>query len=84
MSLGPTTAPAATYQAVRAVLLRYVSRIIVDSMLTCASDRAAVPLPPKNLLQIERLIQELSPGIRTFCAADSLTQLMLDLVEVLE
>jgi hypothetical protein len=72
------------YQVLRELLLRYASSITVDSMLTAACKKARVTPPVIDVARLELLIQELSPGIRTFCVPKEIPKLMLELADLME
>jgi len=71
-----------TYKQVRTVLLQYGSTITVDSMLAIACRRLGAT--PESLSEgdLDALLQELSPGIRLFCAPERVPHMMLDLASI--
>lgn len=72
------------YQAMCNLLLRYASRIAVISMLNVVCGKHAIEQPPQSLSHLELLIEDLGVGIRMFCPAHEVPQLMLALAEILE
>ena len=72
------------YDALCELLLRYASRITVISMLTVVCKNRGIEQPPQSLQHLERLVEELSPGIRMFCPAHEVPRLMLAIADILE
>lgn len=72
------------YQSLCEILLRYTSRITVVSMLTVVCRNHDIAQPPQSLAHLERLVEALSHGIRTFCPAHDVPRLMLSIAEILE
>lgn len=72
------------YQTLCEILLRYTSRITVISMLTVVCRNHGIEQPPQSLDHLERLVEALSHGIRTFCPAHEVPRLMLAIAELLE
>jgi hypothetical protein len=72
------------YAAIRAVLLRYLSPVLVESVL--ARSLQAHQLSPQALTRAElaELTSDVMVGLRLFVPEQRLSQLMLDLAEVLE
>jgi hypothetical protein len=72
------------YGEIRAVLLRYLSPILVDSVL----DRAmrARNLSPAHLSEsaLAEITSDIMVGLRLFVAEERLSQLMLELAETLD
>ena len=66
------------------LLLRYASRITVISMLAVVCKNCSIDQPPQSLQHLEKLVEALSPGIRTFCPAHEVPRLMLALADLLE
>lgn len=77
-------APEGAYDKLRAVLLGYASRITVDGILSIAVDRAKVDPKAIDTAGLERLIHELSPGIRVFCRSEDVPKMMLELAGLFE
>lgn len=73
----------AAYLRCRDVLLRYLSRTSVDIILPRAcTERCLDPLEVQGE-QLHEIVQQLSPGMRLFCRPEQLTELMLELAELL-
>lgn len=68
-----------TYHRLRSVLLRYQGAHVVDSMLAVACRKTGVAPPDVRPEHLERILHELSHGIRAFCAPESLGQMMVEL-----
>ena len=81
----PRHAPPDAYQKLREILLHYASRISVDGLLGSALARAKVDNPHAiDDDGLERLIAEVSPGIRLFCKSEDIPKLMLELAGLFE
>ncbi|MEO8904055.1 MAG: hypothetical protein ABI488_17095 [Polyangiaceae bacterium] len=72
------------YTRVRQVLLRYLSGILVDSVLDKAVHaRNATPMNLSTSL-LGEITSDIMIGLRLFVEEDQLPQLMLELAEILE
>jgi hypothetical protein len=81
----PETGVAARrYVMVRDVLLKYLSPMMVDSVLARALRSRQITPDIVSQAQLEELACDIMVGLRLFVAEDRLPQLMLDLAEVLE
>ena len=72
------------YAAMRAVLLRYLSPILVDSVLERALDARGLTARAVNPAQLPELASDIMVGLRLFVPEQRLSQLMLDLAAVLD
>jgi hypothetical protein len=72
------------YGKIRGVLLRYGSTITVDSMLKVAMSHLDLSSDRLDEGDLERLISELSAGIRLFCDPARVPDMMLELADLLE
>jgi hypothetical protein len=68
----------------RDVLLRYMSPVLVDSVLTRSMHSRHLDAEGLTKAQVAELACDVMVGLRLFVAEERLSQLMLDLVEVLE
>jgi hypothetical protein len=75
----PRHAAPNAYEQLREILLRYASRITVEGLLGSALARAKVDPHALDGTGLERLIAEVSPGIRVFCKTEDVPKLMLEL-----
>jgi hypothetical protein len=73
-----------TYVAMREVLLVYLSPILVDTVLSRALYSRRVSVESATRAQVAELAADVMVGLRLFVPEDRLSQLMLDLAEVLE
>jgi hypothetical protein len=80
------TAAAATpaYQQVRAVLLAYLSPILLDSVLERGLVARRLSAESLTGAELSELTSDIMVGLRLFVPEDRLPQLMLELAEVLE
>lgn len=81
------TAPAkhsSCYGAMRDVLLRYLSPILVDTVLSRSVHSRRLNPELLSPAQVAELAADVMVGLRLFVAEDRLSQLMLDLAAVLE
>ena len=65
------------------LLTRYASVITVDSILASACARAQVTPAHVDSHSLERLLQELQAGIRIFCKAEQVPEVMADLASLM-
>ena len=72
------------YAVMRDVLLRYLSPILVDSVLTRSLHSHRLSPDSLSKAQLADLTSDIMVGLRLFVAEDRLSQLMLDLADVLE
>ena len=72
------------YSAMRVVLLRYLSPILVDSVLTRSLHARRLDAEGLTKAQLAELASDVMVGLRLFVAEERLSQLMLDLADVLE
>jgi hypothetical protein len=72
------------YTMVRDVLLKYLSPMMVDSVLARALRTRQVTIEALTQTQLEELACDVMVGLRLFVPEERLPQLMLDLAEVLE
>jgi hypothetical protein len=75
----PRLANTPTYDRLRAVLLRYQGAHVVDPMLAVACRKRGLSPRSVGPEHLEALLQELSHGIRLFCAPEQLGQMMVEL-----
>lgn len=75
---------ATRYAMVRDVLLKYLSTMMVDSVLARALGSRQLTAGALTQMQLEELACDIMVGLRLFVPEDRLPQLMLDLAEVLE
>jgi hypothetical protein len=75
---------AVRYTMVRDVLLKYLSPMMVDSVLARALRSRQVTPEQVSQAQLEELACDIMVGLRLFVAEERLPLLMLDLAEVLE
>lgn len=73
-----------TYAAMREVLLRYLSPILVDTVLSRTLHSRRLDPDTATTAQVGELAADVMVGLRLFVAEERLSQLMLDLAEVLE
>ena len=81
------TAPAnasSTYVAMREVLLVYLSPILVDTVLSRSLSSRRLSAESATPAQVAELAADVMVGLRLFVPEERLSQLMLDLAEVLE
>ena len=72
------------YAAMRDVLLRYLSPVLVDSVLERALNTRGLTSRSVTPAQLPELASDVMVGLRLFVPEQRLSQLMLDLAEVLE
>jgi hypothetical protein len=72
------------YTAMRDVLLRYLSPVLVDSVLTRSLHSHGLSAETLSRAQLAELTSDVMVGLRLFVPEDRLSQLMLDLADVLE
>ena len=72
------------YTAMRDVLLRYLSPVLVDSVLTRSLHSRRLSAETLSKAQLAELTSDVMVGLRLFVPEERLSQLMLDLAEVLE
>lgn len=72
------------YTAMRDVLLRYLSPVLVDSVLTRSMHARHLDAEGLTKAQLAELASDVMVGLRLFVAEERLSQLMLDLADVLE
>jgi hypothetical protein len=72
------------YSLMREVLVRYMSPILLDSVLTRALEVRHLTPAALTEPELAELAADIMVGLRLFVAADRLPQLMLDLAELLE
>jgi hypothetical protein len=72
------------YVAMRDVLLRYLSPILVDTVLNRSLHSRRLSADSATPDQIAELASDVMVGLRLFVPEERLSQLMLDLAEVLE
>jgi|GEM_PF-6439594 len=72
------------YDAMREVLLTYLSPILVDSVLTRALDARRLTASSLNETQLAEVASDIMVGLRLFVPEDRLPTLMLALADVLE
>lgn len=72
------------YAMVRDVLLKYLSPMMVDSVLARALRSRQVTPEAMTQAELEELACDIMVGLRLFVPEERLPQLMLDLAEVLE
>jgi hypothetical protein len=68
----------------REVLLKYLSPILVDSVLTRALKARQLTATSLTSAQLAEVASDIMVGLRLFVPEDRLPTLMLDLAEVLE
>jgi hypothetical protein len=73
-----------TYAAMREVLLRYLSPILVDTVLSRTLRARRLDPETATPSQVAELAADVMVGLRLFVPEDRLSQLMLDLAEILE
>jgi hypothetical protein len=74
----------ADYAAMRDVLLRYLSPVLVDSVLSRSLHSHRLSAQTLNKAQLAELTSDVMVGLRLFVPEERLSQLMLDLAEILE
>jgi len=72
------------FALMREVLLRYLSPILLDSVLTRALDVRKLSPASLNELELVEIASDIMVGLRLFVPEERLPQLMLDLAELLE
>jgi hypothetical protein len=72
------------YAAMRDVLLRYLSPILVDSVLARSLRSRKLTADKLNKAELADLTSDVMVGLRLFVPEQRLSQLMLDLAEILE
>lgn len=72
------------YAAMREVLLRYLSPILVDTVLSRSLQSRHLSPETATTAQVTELVADVMVGLRLFVPEERLSQLMLDLVETLE
>jgi hypothetical protein len=72
------------YAAMRDVLLRYLSPVLVESVLTRSLQSHRLSAETLSRAQLAELTSDVMVGLRLFVAEERLSHLMLDLAEVLE
>ena len=72
------------YAAMRDVLLRYLSPVLVDSVLKRSLHSRRLSSDTLDQAQLAELTSDIMVGLRLFVPEDRLSQLMLDLADVLE
>lgn len=77
-------AASSSYVAMRDVLLRYLSPILVDTVLNRSLHSRHLSADSATPAQVAELASDVMVGLRLFVPEDRLSQLMLDLAEVLE
>lgn len=81
------TAPlkvSSTYATMREVLLRYLSPILVDTVLGRSLQSRHLNPETATPAQVAELAADVMVGLRLFVPEERLSQLMLDLAEILE
>ncbi len=72
------------YATMRDVLLRYLSPVLVDSVLTRSLHSRRLRPSTLTKAQLAELTSDVMVGLRLFVPEERLSQLMLDLAEILE
>jgi len=72
------------FALMREVLLRYLSPILLDSVLTRALQARRLSPASLDAQQLAELAADIMVGLRLFVDEDRLSQLMLDLAELVE
>jgi hypothetical protein len=72
------------YGLMREVLLKYLSPILVDSVLTRALESRKLAATSLTDAQLAEMASDIMVGLRLFVREDRLPSLMLDLAEILE
>jgi hypothetical protein len=75
---------ATRYARVREILLRYLSSILVDSVLDKAMQSRKITPATLSANALAEITSDIMVGLRLFVAAERLPQLMLELAEVLD
>jgi len=73
-----------TYRQLHAILTRYVSESVVDSMLAVACRKTGTTEQTLEPAHLEEVLGQLSYGIRLFCPADKVAEMMLELADLAE
>jgi hypothetical protein len=68
----------------REVLLRYLSPVLIDSVLTRSMYSRRLSADKLDKAQLAELTSDIMVGLRLFVPEEHLSQLMLDLADVLE
>jgi hypothetical protein len=71
------------YLRCRELLMRFLSRTSVDIILPRACQEAGIDPLILQPADLPTVVQQLSPGMRLFCKPQHLTQLMLELADLL-
>ena len=77
-------AEAAEAAGIRQVLMRYTTAATVDGILPRACLRANVHPSHVTRENVEQVIHEVTPGVRLFCRSEDVTQMMLELAQLIE
>jgi hypothetical protein len=72
------------FALLREVLLRYLSPVLLDSVLTRALEVRNLTPASLDEHQLAEVAADIMVGLRLFVDEDRLSQLMLDLAELLE
>jgi hypothetical protein len=75
---------ALSYTRIREILLRYLSPILVDSVLDKAMRSRSLTPAMLSANALAELTGDIMVGLRLFVAAERLPQLMLELADVLD
>jgi len=79
----PTKQPVSpTYRRIAEVLERYVSKIMVQAVLSRALEERRVTAQSLGPRDVKAVVEHAMVSLRLFCAADRLPDLMLALAEV--
>jgi hypothetical protein len=72
------------FALMREVLLRYLSPILLDSVLTRALEVRKLTPASLNEQELAEVVADIMVGLRLFVPEERLSQLMLDLADLLE
>ena len=76
--------PALRFALMREVLLRYLSPVLLDSVLTRALQVRQLTPASLDEQQLAEIAADIMVGLRLFVDEDCLSQLMLDLAELVD
>jgi hypothetical protein len=78
-TLRPGAVQSLVFEMVRAVLQRHIGPATVEGLLTMACKRSGVASETMRVHELDLLMEELMPSIRTLCDAERLPQLLAEL-----
>jgi hypothetical protein len=67
------------FEMVRAVLQRHIGPATVEGLLTMACKRSGIAPEVMRVRELDLLVEELMPSLRTLCDAEKLPRLLTEL-----